>query len=74
MGETRRRGGGGVTVRVVPKLTEHPGAEDDIESWQGDVASSKEHHFSKTNRCDTIKGHAVRATAQPARLSGLATL
>ena len=27
----------GVAVRVVPELTEHPGAEDDTESWQGAV-------------------------------------
>src|ERR1700722_7278649 len=29
--------GGGVSVRVVPELTEHPGAEDDTKSWQGEV-------------------------------------
>ena len=29
--------GGGVTVRVVPQLTEHPGAEDDTKSWQAEV-------------------------------------
>src|SRR5882757_3451240 len=29
--------GGGVAVRVVPELTEHPGAEDDTKSWQGAV-------------------------------------
>ncbi len=29
--------GGGVSVRVVPELTEHPGAEDDTKSWQGAV-------------------------------------
>src|SRR5277367_3995962 len=29
--------GAGVTVRVVPELTEHPGAEDDTKSWQGAV-------------------------------------
>ena len=28
--------GGGVAVGVVPELTEHPGAEDDTESWQGE--------------------------------------
>jgi hypothetical protein len=26
-----------VAVRVVPELTEHPGAEDDTKSWQGEV-------------------------------------
>jgi hypothetical protein len=29
--------GGGVAIRVVPELTEHPGAEDDTKSWQGAV-------------------------------------
>src|SRR6267378_4191952 len=29
--------GGGVSGRVVPELTEHPGAEDDTKSWQGAV-------------------------------------
>src|ERR1700761_2506296 len=29
--------GGGVSVRVVPELTEHPGAEDDTKSWQAEV-------------------------------------
>ena len=29
--------GGGVAVRVVPELTEHPGAEHDTESWLGEV-------------------------------------
>ena len=28
---------GGVAVRVVPELTEHPGAEYDTKSWQGAV-------------------------------------
>ena len=27
--------GGGLSVRVVPELTEEPGTEDDTESWQG---------------------------------------
>ena len=27
----------GVTVGVVPELAERPGAEDDTESWQGEV-------------------------------------
>ena len=27
--------GVGVSVRVVPELAEHPGAEDDTDSWQG---------------------------------------
>ena len=29
--------GGGVSVPVIPELTEHPGAEDDTKSWQGEV-------------------------------------
>src|SRR5271156_3528453 len=35
--DRRERLGGGVSVRVVPELTEHPGAENDTESWQGEV-------------------------------------
>ena len=34
---TFARLGAGVFVRVVPELTEHPGAEDDTESWLGEV-------------------------------------
>ena len=34
---TLRRGGVGVTVRVVPELIEHPGAEHDTESWLAEV-------------------------------------
>src|SRR5690349_13174190 len=39
-GEVRRSFatlGGGVSVRVVPELAEHPGVEDDTKSWQGAV-------------------------------------
>jgi hypothetical protein len=47
--------GGGVAVRVVPELTEPPGAEDDTKSWQGAVDVGVRVHLK-------MCAHSVRDT------------